>query len=60
MMGFNFREEPPDVYIEPRCPVCGKRCDTVYRDRDYEIIGCDECLTPVSADDCEECYDTER
>jgi len=34
------------------CPICGKWCDTLYL---YplinEIIGCENCVTPMSAED---------
>ena len=28
----------------PRCPVCGAACETIYKTKGYEIIGCDLCL----------------
>lgn len=29
----------------PVCPVCGKECDTFYRQGRYgDIVGCDECI----------------
>lgn len=34
---------------EPICPMCGERCDTIYKDNSNEIVGCDECLKPVNA-----------
>lgn len=34
---------------EPICPVCGATCDTIYRNGDYEIVGCDVCLTAYDA-----------
>lgn len=40
----------------PICPVCGEECETVYKTRDYEIIGCDLCLRPVDAWEDPECF----
>jgi hypothetical protein len=34
---------------EPTCPMCGRRCDTIYKDRDGDIFGCDECVKDVDA-----------
>lgn len=41
---------------EPICPVCGKPCETVYKDRTGDIVGCDECLTPLDAGEESECF----
>lgn len=30
----------------PKCPVCGEECETVYKTKDYEIVGCNLCLRP--------------
>ena len=35
--------------VYPICPVCGCECDTFYRDRDGEIVGCDECVQTIDA-----------
>ena len=40
---------------EPLCPVCGGACSTVYRDRYFEIVGCDECVTVHDAWETEDC-----
>lgn len=40
---------------EPRCPVCGQECETVYKDFRGEIIGCDDCLTAFDAWEEDEC-----
>ena len=40
----------------PHCPVCGEECDTVYKNKDYEILGCDVCLRAVDAWICSECF----
>lgn len=32
---------------EPKCPICGKEAYNFYRNRDREIVGCDECLEIV-------------
>lgn len=34
---------------EPFCPMCGDRCDTIYKNRYGEIIGCDECIKAIDA-----------
>lgn len=45
----------PSRYTEdrsdkPRCPVCGKRCTTIYRRERYaDIIGCNRCIYAVDA-----------
>lgn len=52
--------EPPD-YNVPICPVCGRECETIYKDsKSGEIIGCDECISECMADDCEECFPEEK
>lgn len=40
----------------PICPVCGADCETVYKTRNYDILGCDRCLRPVDAWICSECF----
>lgn len=41
----------PDApnYEVPHCPVCGQECETLYRNRYGEIIGCDDCIDAVDA-----------
>lgn len=34
---------------EPVCPICGARCEDIYKDREGEIVGCDECLKRCNA-----------
>ena len=34
---------------EPKCPVCGESCDTIYRNDEGDIGGCDGCLTAYDA-----------
>lgn len=47
--------------VEIKCPVCGGYAMTeVYRNRDGEIVGCDECLTRVDPWDCPECGGDDR
>lgn len=43
--------EPPEYPEEswPRCPICGAECDTYYRDREGETVGCGECIRAVDA-----------
>jgi len=33
----------------PHCPVCDSETDTFYKNKDGDIIGCDECVTTVDA-----------
>ena len=40
----------------PRCPVCGEVCAGLYRDRYFEIVGCDLCVTMHDAYETEECF----
>ena len=40
----------------PVCPVCGSECDTVYRQDNGEIVGCEECLHSISAWEASECF----
>jgi hypothetical protein len=39
----------------PRCPVCGSECETVYK-KDFEIIGCDNCIRARDAWETKECF----
>ena len=34
---------------EPRFPVCGQSCDTIYRNAEGDVVGCNECLTAFDA-----------
>ena len=45
--------KPPEY---PICPICGQECETIYRDRDYEIFGCDECVKTYDAWEVEDCF----
>lgn len=42
--------EPPDP-VEVVCPVCGADCRKYYRNLNGEILGCEECVEEVSAED---------
>lgn len=43
------------------CPICGKECETIYRDQHGEIFGCGECIRIEDAYDVDECFpDNER
>lgn len=37
--------EPDDAY----CPVCNQICETLYRNWEGEIVGCDQCIDRVDA-----------
>lgn len=34
---------------EPRCPICGDECETLYKDINNEVCGCDRCITTADA-----------
>lgn len=34
---------------EPRCPVCGMECETLYINAEGETVGCDECFETRNA-----------
>lgn len=40
----------------PRCPVCGKECETLYSDRHGSYIGCDVCIETIDAWEVPECF----
>jgi len=40
----------------PRCPICGEECETIYKSKDYEIVGCDCCIRMTDAWDETECF----
>ena len=33
------------------CPICGEECDTLYRNKYLDIVGCEECVTTIAACD---------
>ena len=33
----------------PVCPVCGQECETLYRTRADEIVGCENCVEALDA-----------
>lgn len=33
----------------PICPVCGETCDTIYRGKDGDAVGCNKCVEAVDA-----------
>ena len=41
----------PDDPVELVCPVCGADCRQYYRNLDGEILGCEECVETVDAED---------
>lgn len=47
----NDGEEPG---LEYHCPICAKRCETIYTDENNDVFGCDWCVT---AWDSEEWWD---
>ena len=46
----DYRLEPPETEeFIPRCPVCGRECDTLYLDKENEVFGCEQCITLCDA-----------
>lgn len=43
------RPVEPKGYDLPRCPVCGEETDTLYKNAEGEIVGCDACIREVDA-----------
>ena len=43
----------------PHCPICGAECESVYRDKNMEIVGCDECLIWCCGWETDECFPNE-
>ena len=41
--------EPPPEPPLPRCPICGAETDTFYKDKNGDIVGCDECVSTCDA-----------
>lgn len=41
--------EPPEPEENPRCPCCGEECETLYRDRAWRIVGCENCMETLDA-----------
>ncbi len=36
--------EPSEKEVIPVCPVCGEECDTIYKNKWGDIVGCEECV----------------
>lgn len=51
--GVNDYPNPPDwnepEQVPPKCPVCGAETDTLIATKDWEIIGCPECIHHLDA-----------
>lgn len=47
---------PTDETQYPYCPVCERECETIYIDRNGEIVGCDCCVTRRDAWEIDECF----
>lgn len=41
----------PEKDEMPRCPCCGWECNTLYRARGGEIVGCENCIDALDAVD---------
>lgn len=46
-----------DYEPQPKCPVCGEECETIYLDREGDPCGCEWCTSKV---DSWEWYDEHR
>lgn len=46
----------PDSTKWPICPICGEECDSIYKNKDREIVGCGECISWFDAWETEECF----
>lgn len=50
---------PPEPDKVPICPVCGAETDTLIATKDFEIVGCSECIRHLDAwDYIDEMYRT--
>ena len=45
---YGYWNSPPPER-EPVCPVCGESCDTFYRDKAGDVVGCENCVTSYDA-----------
>ena len=43
--------EPRELEEMPKCPCCGWECNTLYRARGGEIVGCENCIDALDAVD---------
>ena len=50
------RTGEPEEPQYPHCPICGEECDTIYRDKNGEFVGCNECIEVSGAWQAEECF----
>lgn len=46
---YDYPEPPGEPENIPHCIICGKECGTIYRNRDFEVVGCEECITAYDA-----------
>ena len=49
----NGYPDGPDI----ECPVCGRKCETIYTDDADDVVGCDWC---IHAEDAVDWYDRMR
>lgn len=40
----------------PHCPVSGEECDTIYKDKEHDIVGCDNCVSTADAWEVTDCF----
>lgn len=59
MLDVRERLEDRELEEYPHCPVCGEECEKVYRNRDFEIVGCDCCLDDLDAWGVKDCFSEE-
>lgn len=45
-----YGPDPPEPEY-PECPVCGSECEDIYYSTDGDIVGCDDCIKKVDANE---------
>ena len=40
---------PPYDVPDVHCPICGKECDTIYKDKFGDEVGCENCIVVEDA-----------
>jgi len=42
---------PPYDEVEVYCPICGRECETIYKDSEGTEFGCNNCVKEIDARD---------
>lgn len=50
--GFADGKEPE----YPHCPICGAECETIYKLKGADIVGCDICIVSADAWEVQACF----